>query len=272
MQNPLGDVESLCEITLGKTRHFQRLRFLSVALSLASVGLFAGLRTYTSVGVNLIGFRRLAADEDGPSSASEVNSGASLSAIGPTVEEIVPPPESAALNDYFKELMGLPRAREITLHDGNKCFDDEEEFEDLCYRKCTLLTNATFGLRTSAWTCCQATNVKDCFMTNQNRDLGLCSGYDVAGDGKSCPHAPGRCLESEEIFLGQCYRKCSLLTNNTKPYRTSAISCCETKFAISCFEPRHVSLNTGFAEGGGKGDANPSTPANAHEPMTTLTR
>eukprot|EP00930_Biecheleria_cincta_P072700 TRINITY_DN60055_c0_g1_i1.p1 TRINITY_DN60055_c0_g1~~TRINITY_DN60055_c0_g1_i1.p1 ORF type:complete len:144 (+),score=38.69 TRINITY_DN60055_c0_g1_i1:66-497(+) len=42
------------------------------------------------------------------------------------------------------------------LKDGNKCQDDEEEFMNLCYKKCSILTQGTHRYRTSAFTCCQA--------------------------------------------------------------------------------------------------------------------
>lgn len=184
-------------------------------------------------------------------------------------EYMMPPVAPALLDSYYKEMVGIPDGQVTTAAGANACFETEELFEHLCYRRCSLLTNGTFPLRTTAWSCCNAEDIKDCFVNNQDRDLGLCSGYDVGGDGQSCPHAPGKCLDDEELFLGQCYAKCSVLTHGAKPFRTSPISCCETKFALSCFSPSQVSVSPGFAGGGGKGDGNPATPGEVHEPLVT---
>eukprot|EP00445_Apocalathium_hangoei_P031483 CAMPEP_0203915618 /NCGR_PEP_ID=MMETSP0359-20131031/56408_1 /ASSEMBLY_ACC=CAM_ASM_000338 /TAXON_ID=268821 /ORGANISM="Scrippsiella Hangoei, Strain SHTV-5" /LENGTH=293 /DNA_ID=CAMNT_0050842165 /DNA_START=69 /DNA_END=950 /DNA_ORIENTATION=+ len=185
-------------------------------------------------------------------------------------EMLTPPPESVALDNYFKEMMwtgGPSGSQEATTGLANACFDYEELFNNLCYRTCKLLTNGSFPLRTSPWTCCQASQIQDCFFTNQIRNLGICSGYDVGGDGKSCPHPPGKCLPNEELFLGECYEKCSILTNGVEPYRTSAVSCCKTHLALSCFSPSNADMDNGYAAGGGAGDGDPNTPAEAHAPL-----
>jgi len=159
----------------------------------------------------------------------------------------MPPPAPTSVDKYFKEMMGTPGsavAGPSSSGDAHSCFDGEELFEGLCYKTCKTLMNSVFPLRTSAWSCCQADKIQDCHFSNQKKDLGICSGHDVAGDG-SCPHPPKKCEANEEMFLGRCYEKCSILTYGQKPYRTSAISCCETHLALSCFSPSHVS--SGFA-------------------------
>mmetsp|Transcript_57497 Transcript_57497/g.145772 ORF Transcript_57497/g.145772 Transcript_57497/m.145772 type:complete len:261 (-) Transcript_57497:26-808(-) len=168
-------------------------------------------------------------------------------------EELMPPAVTPVLDNYFKEMMGAPSGEAAvgsTAPEGSSsdsCHETEELFMNLCYKTCKTLTNGAFPLRTSAWTCCQASKIQDCFLSNQKRDLGVCSGHDVDGEGH-CPHPPGECGPNEELFLGNCYEKCSILTQGQKPYRTTAISCCETHLALSCFSPSHV--NTGFAVGG----------------------
>merc|ERR1719433_1345477 len=107
-----------------------------------------------------------------------------------------PPQISNALNAYFNMNIGPPDHEQVESPStaALTCMENEELFQNLCYRKCQLLTEGAFPLRSSAWTCCKAAEITGCFIKNQDRGLGLCSGYDVAGDGKSCPRSPGQCL------------------------------------------------------------------------------
>merc|ERR1719238_1457196 len=118
------------------------------------------------------------------------------------------------------------------MNDGNKCQDDEEEFMQLCYKKCSILTQGTHRYRTSAFTCCQADKKEQCSLTNQQVNTKICGGFDVAGDvngqESACPHGEGTCFENEELYAGQCYKKCSILTNNEYSNRVSPFSCCKT--------------------------------------------
>jgi len=55
---------------------------------------------------------------------------------------------------------------------------------------------------------------------------------------------PGRhCRKHEELFLGICYRNCSLLTNNMCPIRFAPNGCCRQ---LPCLTPSEVDLH-GFA-------------------------
>mmetsp|Transcript_52684 Transcript_52684/g.151855 ORF Transcript_52684/g.151855 Transcript_52684/m.151855 type:complete len:284 (+) Transcript_52684:73-924(+) len=177
----------------------------------------------------------------------------------------VPPPMAPMLDAYFTQMMGIPSSA-VAGATSEECRSNEEVFQGLCYMKCALLTNGTFSLRTSAWTCCRAHSVEECFVSNQGLDFGLCSGYDVAGDGQSCPHFPGKCMDNEELFLGECYAKCSILTDGQKPYRTSAISCCESRLGLSCFMPGKVVVSDQMNTGGGRDDGDASTPAKPYSP------
>jgi len=191
----------------------------------------------------------------------------------PDKELLLPPKMSPALDSYFKQMTGIPVSDKEGEDRSNACFENEEAHGDLCYRKCSLLTNGRFNLRTSPWTCCNADRSNECFVRNQDLNLGsrfgLCSGYDVGGDGDSCPHAVGKCLENEELFMGACYESCAIATKGTHPYRTSAISSCETKLSLSfsSFTPNKVMVGKTLAEGGGKGDGDKSTPAHSHPPI-----
>mmetsp|Transcript_134403 Transcript_134403/g.287516 ORF Transcript_134403/g.287516 Transcript_134403/m.287516 type:complete len:617 (-) Transcript_134403:76-1926(-) len=149
------------------------------------------------------------------------------------------------------------------------CEPDEERFGRLCYKKCSLLTNSKFPFRESAITCCKT---KPCTFGGTTTRLSICGGWDVSGDmfGRSaCPHTPGGCLANEELHMGMCYKKCSILTNGEYTHRMAAATCCKSK-GISCFFFPNIKTRSSFAVGGGKGDNKTSTPSQAHLPMKAL--
>merc|ERR1712176_21431 len=107
-------------------------------------------------------------------------------------------------------------------NDGDPCDSTTEEVSGgLCYQKCSLLTNNVYDYRISTFSCCKKDDCtwnpfSDCCTSDS---FIPCSGYDVAGDGSSCPHGEGDCLTDEELFLGVCYEKCSITTKGKEPYR-----------------------------------------------------
>lgn len=154
-------------------------------------------------------------------------------------------------------------------NDGNACGDDEEESNGLCYKKCSLLTGSAYPIRTSAWTCCRR---KPCNLFNMMHNVGLCSGFDVAGDVEgrgACPHAAGACLKDEELHLGMCYKKCSLLEPDF-PFRFAAETCCVTS-GFSCLTKGNSRTSPHYAVGGGAGDSDKSTPRKVHKPLRRFT-
>lgn len=168
---------------------------------------------------------------------------------------------------------GFSSAPAENMHDGNLCGDDEELFEDLCYMKCTLLTEGKNPIRTSAFTCCES---HPCGFGNTIFNMNApCAGFDVAGkiNGQkgACPHTLGTCLEDEELLLGMCYKKCSLLTGGQFTHRVAATTCC-SQTGLACLNP--MNLRTDFVDfpvGGGKGDGTKSTPSKPHKPLKVLT-
>jgi len=132
----------------------------------------------------------------------------------------------------------------------NACLETEELHAGLCYKKCGLLTNGTHPFRSTAWTCCKQS---PCGFEMPKHDAGLCSGYDVSGDGRSCPHEPGTCLTDEELWMGICYKQCAIITNGEKPYRFTPFTCCKTK-GVSCFNPKNSDSHFSTDTGGGYGD------------------
>jgi len=170
-------------------------------------------------------------------------------------------PPQAASRSLLKPVEGM--------HDGNLCDASEELYGGLCYKRCDLLTHAQAPIRTSSWTCCEG---HPCSFSNQRGSIGtslLCNGYDVDGKG-GCPHKPGACLLDEELHLGVCYKKCSILTEGVFPNRVAAATCCKTK-GLGCLDIRNDKTSDSFAVGGGAGDHDGSTPNQAHLPMQSLT-
>jgi len=157
-------------------------------------------------------------------------------------------------------------------HDGNPCPDDEELHMGLCYKKCALLTEGIYTIRTTAWSCCHD---EPCSFFNSKfvHSLLPCEGFDVSGskEGEGCPHFPGSCMENEEFSLGICYKKCALLTNNTFPYRSGADTCCRYNNHFACMDALNVNSSMAFNVGGGLGDKTEATPGKAHGPIPALT-
>ena len=157
--------------------------------------------------------------------------------------------------------------------DGSKCGDDEEDFAMACYKKCSILTNGVAPVRTSPWSCCASAH---CKLSEERINVKLCAGYDVAGDkeGKDkCPHKEGLCYENEELHLGLCYKKCSILTNGAYIHRKSAITCCNNPNLLQCIpflNPKNTDTATGYSIGGGKGDGDKTTIATPHAPIEAL--
>eukprot|EP00490_Sorites_sp_Unknown_P001164 CAMPEP_0114661362 /NCGR_PEP_ID=MMETSP0191-20121206/22301_1 /TAXON_ID=126664 /ORGANISM="Sorites sp." /LENGTH=311 /DNA_ID=CAMNT_0001893567 /DNA_START=51 /DNA_END=987 /DNA_ORIENTATION=- len=170
-----------------------------------------------------------------------------------------------------------------TLDDNNPCADDEELFQSLCYAKCSILSAGMKPVRCAAHICepldsngkhvCQLSQAAINSILS-SPSLMPCHGYDVAGtrEGKKrCPHAAGACLMDEELYLGTCFKKCSVLTNGQFPHRKAFATCCKSSSLFQCLMPGQAKTDKTFAEGGGFGDHDPDTPAKAHAPMQSLT-
>jgi len=166
------------------------------------------------------------------------------------------------------------------MHDGNPCDDDEEVFGGMCYTKCSILTDGKYYKRKSAFTCCAEPHCGVNIFRMKTASLIPCSGFDVSsgdtggkysGDnGAACPHVRGTCLADEEIFTGECYEKCSLLTNGTHPNRIGAATCCKRE-GVGCMIPSNDWTASSFDVGGGAGDNNAQTPKSVHFPLTRFT-
>merc|ERR1712113_535460 len=99
--------------------------------------------------------------------------------------------------------------------------------------------------------------------TDVHHNIGVCSGYDVAGDGKACSHLPGSCFVDEELHMGSCFQKCSILTHGEYPNRLAAASCCKVT-GWACAKPWNVATDIAYNTGGSGHDS-------PHKPMQSLT-
>lgn len=168
-----------------------------------------------------------------------------------------------------KELLAQESNR---MHDGNICNNDEEMHANLCYKKCSKLTDGKYPVRTTAWSCCEE---QPCSFFNSKftNPLNLCEGFDVAGsvEGKGCPHVPGDCMVDEEFNLGLCYKKCAILTSNKFPFRSGSDTCCRYSSHFACLDAMNTNSSLEFNVGGGYHDHDPLTPNMTHTPMVKPT-
>lgn len=160
------------------------------------------------------------------------------------------------------------------MHDGNPCEDAEELHGGLCYTRCATLTGGTHPFRITAYSCCATASCGANIFRMHTASIIPCSGYDVSSGttlhGTACPHVPGTCLTDEEQFQGECFEKCSKLTNGAYPNRVAVATCCK-KEGIRCLDPWNDWTAAKFDVGGGLGDHDAETPRRAHYPLKSLT-
>jgi len=180
------------------------------------------------------------------------------------------PNETKGMNKSQMREMLFPR---LHRHDGNLCYDDEEEHAGLCYKRCELLTFGTHPFRTSAFSCCRSA---PCDWDRTAFKMGMCGGYSVSGDMANgmCPHVPGACLANEELLNGLCYKKCAILTVGQYMFRTDPSTCCKFRSHLACTAGakgpggQYAVVNTSFATGGGL--CTKEMPCTVHLPIVPL--
>jgi len=81
---------------------------------------------------------------------------------------------------------------------GMGCRCDEEKYLGMCLKKCSLLTEGAFTMRSAVNTCCRS---KPCAKAGNSKTdgFGLCEGYGVSGDGKC-----GAPASEERAGTGEC--------------------------------------------------------------------
>jgi len=96
---------------------------------------------------------------------------------------------------------------------GTSCPDDEETLSGVCYKKCSLLTNHTYPHRFGPAMCCKTGGVSCLYLWKTHLD-------------PERKKEARECFEDEEMMLGACSKKCSLLTDNRHNRRLGPFSCC----------------------------------------------
>uniref|UniRef100_A0A7S2NFE8 Uncharacterized protein n=1 Tax=Alexandrium andersonii TaxID=327968 RepID=A0A7S2NFE8_9DINO len=157
-------------------------------------------------------------------------------------------------------------------HRPGACLEDEELFLGVCYKKCALLTEKEYPYRVAPATCCEDNGLNCLDFRNSYTSEEF-----AVGGGES---GPGACNSDEELSMGKCVKKCSLLTNNKYPLRFSLATCCKANsrlphklggvWHLGCLDPRDDKSSADFSV---PGDERPADVANAdaHYPLKTLT-
>jgi len=106
-------------------------------------------------------------------------------------------------------------------HRPGACLDDEELLLGVCYKRCRLLTAGKYPNRVAPATCCKTSGLSclDFRKDYTSREFAVGGGRDQ----------PGACFRDEEMILGTCYQKCSLLTNDMYPHRVGGFTCCRAR-------------------------------------------
>lgn len=123
----------------------------------------------------------------------------------------------------------------------SQCDEGEEDFNGLCFAKCSTLTFGKSKVRTGPSSCCSCSpgffSMLCCVVPfNSVADPSFNVGQDLQGE-LTDPHPPGmrvRCSSKEEMFEGICYQKCSELTDGKMPHRITSATCCKHQSASLC--------------------------------------
>jgi len=135
-------------------------------------------------------------------------------------------------------------------HLPGSCLPNEELLLGVCYKKCGLLTNHAYPHRVAPATCCKSSGVS-CMLFPWRR---YTSAEFASGGGRD---EPGACFQDEEMFLGSCYKKCGLLTDEQYQHRVGPFTCCNAyrsmphvesgAWHIGCFDLRKHKSRPFFA-------------------------
>jgi len=163
--------------------------------------------------------------------------------------EAVPAEEEGHdLNDQAVGMLGLPLTGE------KSCESNEESFMGACFKKCSILTSGEYPERFAPSGCCkhEASSMKCILPSEVDVSLPI-PGYKYFVDGEgNMPHLKGSCDANEESYMGLCYKKCDLLTNDEYKFRITANTCCKKS---PCWNPFNLKTRGigchGFGVGGG---------------------
>lgn len=156
----------------------------------------------------------------------------------------------------FLELSGL-----------GACPEDGECVSEICFKKCSLLSDGVYPYRDSESTCCKT---ETCIHSIKTSTVDFYKPM----SGPPCNEHRG-CLPDEELEEGLCYKKCSLLTNQSLVHRLNADTCCKHKHSTKCALTQWMGdavTDVAFDVGGGDPPSAPHVPSlalGASTPTTT---
>mmetsp|Transcript_35380 Transcript_35380/g.75357 ORF Transcript_35380/g.75357 Transcript_35380/m.75357 type:complete len:307 (+) Transcript_35380:61-981(+) len=118
---------------------------------------------------------------------------------------------------------------ELHLHEGWPCEPTEELFFGKCYISCANVTSGNFTFRDNDCTCCKE---HPCDYSDEERFRSDCPKHNADSKGEQAhpPFLTDCPFETEELFQGLCYKKCSLMTNDKYPIRTGMNTCSNSNF------------------------------------------
>ncbi|CAK0885829.1 unnamed protein product [Prorocentrum cordatum] len=176
--------------------------FLFSALASAAEAMLTGAKAAKAIGGGVSDFQGLLNNKNLSEEISKLEARFKLGynktmTLDPSWRKFLP----NATENLSKEELRQMLFPAVHRHDGNLCYDDEEEHAGLCYKRCSLLTFGTHPYRTSAFSCCSRA---PCQWDETAFRTSICGGFDVSGDTANgiCPHVPGACLANEELLNG----------------------------------------------------------------------
>lgn len=126
------------------------------------------------------------------------------------------------------------RSEHFNVGGGGGCPEETELVGHFCYQKCSLLTSGLYPRRHGGRTCCKT---EHCLWPG---NFWVSERFNVGGD--------MGCADGAELHAGQCYERCTLLTNGSYPTRTAVATCCKEEDVRRCGQHGTLWTDLGFAK------------------------
>lgn len=242
----------MAKVVVAAPRHASPLRPLTIAaIVVASIGLTAiccFASGYVVASQLAAGARHTGMDPSATTglSGSLVPEGAAASesemAEGEAVNDTAPGTAARAVDgnggggpggdeEAAEEPYQHVRVEYSKLYVGWPCKKDERLFQNLCYIDCGKATEDQHPFRVDSCTCCKEV---PCVQL-AGRFTKNCEQLDVGDDDfrPAPPPLPNCHTPNEELFMGLCYKKCSILTKSKYPTRTGMNTCSSAAFGAN---------------------------------------